>query len=279
MDAARRPIVIYHNNCTDGFTAAWVFHHHYRKLGGCDFHPGRYGDQPPDVSSRLVYLVDFSYPREVVAEMVKKAYKVVLLDHHKTAIDDLKGLEGLDDQSDLERSGATLAWDYCFQDVPRPAMLNAVEDRDLWRFKLTHTKEMMSFLQSMDFTFENWDSIMLHDDAASISGMTAMGQAIARKVSKDVKEIARGARQRVALGHKVPVVNCPSMFASDVLHLLARGEKFAISWWEASDVTVYSLRSDPDGLDVSELAKAWGGGGHKHAAGFKVKHGDARPWA
>ena len=32
-----------------------------------------------------------------------------------------------------------------------------------------------------------------------------------------------------------------------------------------------SLRSRPDGIDVSELATKFGGGGHPHAAGFRLK--------
>jgi nanoRNase/pAp phosphatase (c-di-AMP/oligoRNAs hydrolase) len=35
---------------------------------------------------------------------------------------------------------------------------------------------------------------------------------------------------------------------------------------------IFSLRSTEEGLDVSEIAKLYGGGGHKHAAGFKVPH-------
>lgn len=33
---------------------------------------------------------------------------------------------------------------------------------------------------------------------------------------------------------------------------------------------VFSLRSTPDGIDVSEIAKARGGGGHRNAAEFVV---------
>lgn len=32
----------------------------------------------------------------------------------------------------------------------------------------------------------------------------------------------------------------------------------------------YSLRSREGGVDVSEIAKQFGGGGHKHAAGFRL---------
>jgi hypothetical protein len=54
---------------------------------------------------------------------------VTLIDHHKTALEDLAGLPSLHTFTDLERSGATLAWDYLFPDKPRPLLLGHIEDR------------------------------------------------------------------------------------------------------------------------------------------------------
>ena len=85
-----RPLVIYHGNCADGFSAAWCF---WRKYGdGADYHAGVYQQDPPDVTGRAVFLVDFSYKRAVVESMFQQASSVALIDHHKTAIDDLRPL-------------------------------------------------------------------------------------------------------------------------------------------------------------------------------------------
>lgn len=68
---------------------------------------------------------------------------------------------------------------------------------------------------------------------------------------------------------KVPTVNA-SVLQSEVCHVLCQGEPFAAAYWdEADDVRRWSLRSAKDGIDVSEIAKLYGGGGHKHAAGFR----------
>jgi len=87
-----KPIVIYHGKCADGFSAAWCF---WDKYGDqYDYHAGVYGKEPPDVTDRLVFLVDFSYKRAVVEQMIKQAKSVTLIDHHKTAIEDLADLPG-----------------------------------------------------------------------------------------------------------------------------------------------------------------------------------------
>ena len=38
----------------------------------------------------------------------------------------------------------------------------------------------------------------------------------------------------------------------------------------------FSLRSSDDGADVAEVAKQYGGGGHRNAAGFRVSFAQAQ---
>lgn len=68
----------------------------------------------------------------------------------------------------------------------------------------------------------------------------------------------------------VPCVNAPFWSISELVEELCEGHPFAFGW-HISDKgrAVYSLRSRGE-YDVSELAKRWGGGGHKNAAGFNV---------
>jgi nanoRNase/pAp phosphatase (c-di-AMP/oligoRNAs hydrolase) len=44
--------------------------------------------------------------------------------------------------------------------------------------------------------------------------------------------------------------------------------------FSAATHRVFSLRSTPEGMDVSEIAKQYGGGGHKHSAGFRIPLAD-----
>lgn len=271
-----RPLVIYHSNCADGFSAAWCF---WKKYGdGADYHPGVYQQSPPDCSGRDVFLVDFSYKRPIVAAMLEEANTVTLIDHHKTAIDDLRPLkEAVGDANsrfgwfcDLERSGAVLAWDYLFPDEPRPLLLGHIQDRDLWRFKLPGTREIQANVFSFEYTFENWDRLMGANQAELLQ-MTVAGAAIERKHHKDIAELVKVCQRAMLIGgYSVPVASLPYTLTSDAGHLMAQGQPFAACYWDTAETRVFSLRSTDDGMDVSEIAKAYGGGGHKHAAGFSV---------
>lgn len=59
---------------------------------------------------------------------------------------------------------------------------------------------------------------------------------------------------------------------SDAGHELAKGQPFAACYWDTPQGRVFSLRSSADGVDVAEIAKQYGGGGHRNAAGFRVTY-------
>ena len=297
-----KPFCIYHGNCADGFTSAWAV---WKALGAdCEFYPGVYQEPPPDVTGRDVIMVDFSYKRPVLEAMAKAARSMLVLDHHKTAEADLKGL-GVDMSKwkppfgwqrhmhnaaqddfenancngaiiyqlfDMERSGAGLTWDF-FHGTERPPLVQYVEDRDLWRFNLLHSRAVNAYIFSWDYTFENWDALdaSLTSDGPSVA---AAGAAIERKHHKDVAELVKVTKRRMTIGgHEVWVANLPYTLTSDAGHLMAQGEPFAACYWDTPEGRVFSLRSTDDGADVSEVAKKYGGGGHRNASGFRIPFG------
>lgn len=276
-----KSLVIYHANCTDGFSAAWVFHRYVTTLGDVvnqtfDFYPANYNGAPPEIAGYgIVYLVDFSYSRLVMGSLIASYpdTKFVLIDHHATAIKDLEGLAGLQQFVDIERSGARLAWDYLFPGAEAPRMIDYVQDRDLWQFKLPMSKETSAYIGSLSFSFEAWDSLMLGgDDIIKHARWAAQGEALLRRQTKLVEEIARGAILGDFAGYSgIPICNCPGAFASDVGNVLAQKAPFSVTFHFAHTKLLVSLRSrDDGGSDVGRIAQAFGGGGHKHSAGFSL---------
>lgn len=265
-----KSLCIYHANCVDGFAAAWVL-----KTYGSrefDFHPGVYQEEPPDVTGRDVYLVDFSYPRAVVEKMLVTASRIILIDHHKTAIEDLKPL--IEDRKilalvDVNHSGAMLAWIWCNGKYMRgiPPLLKHIEDRDLWLFKLDGTREIQASLFSYPYDFDVWDRLMGMDPQV----LRCDGIAIERKHHKDVSELVSVTKRRMIIGgYDVPVANLPYTLSSDAGNLMAQNEHFAACYYDTPNGRCFSLRSTDAGVDVSEVAACYGGGGHRNAAGFRV---------
>lgn len=270
-----KKLCIYHGNCADGFGAAWVVR---KALGDdVDFVAGVYQQEPPDVTGRDVILVDFSYKRPVMLEMARKAKSILIIDHHKSAIADLDGL-GTDHMQeydtcpircvfDMNHSGAMLTWLHYFAGEPEPALLNHIEDRDLWLFKLDGTREIQACVFSYPYDFETWDKLMNCDTAT----LRIEGAAIERKHHKDIAELVAVCKRRLVIyGYNVPAASLPYTLSSDAGHLMGKDEPFAACYYDTPQGRCFSLRSAEDGVDVSEIAKQYGGGGHQHAAGFTV---------
>lgn len=274
-------ICIYHGNCADGFGAAWVVRRAAQFRGDLkdwEFYPGVYQSLPPDVTSKDVVIVDFSYKSEVIEQMLKTAKSILIIDHHKSAIEDLMRLEpitsvGMDIREqlyfyfDMNHSGAMLAWKCYFPNEEAPQLLKHIEDRDLWKFLLPGTREIQANLFSHPYDFDVWDDLMFSD----LNNLIAEGKAIERKHFKDINELLAVCKRRMVIGgHNVPVASLPYTLTSDAGNIMAEGEPFAVCYYDSPDGRNFSLRSKETGIDVSEIAKMYGGGGHKHAAGFKV---------
>lgn len=172
-------LCIYHGNCADGFGSAWIVEHLFPDQ--YEFHPGKYGTEPPDCAGKDVLLVDFSYKRDVMEQIARQANKVLVLDHHKTAIEDLQPLADngtIRAVFDVERSGAGITWDYFEPNLMRPKLIDHIEDRDLWKFQLPWTKEIQAAVFSYPYDFGVWDWLILEAD---ITELAKEGDTIMRK--------------------------------------------------------------------------------------------------
>lgn len=267
-----KTVCIYHANCCDGMGAAWSVR---QALGDdIEFIPATYQEEPPEVEGKEVIIVDFSYKRDVMAKMAEKAASILVIDHHKTAEAELSPLlaDGVvDGIFDMNKSGAVLAWEW-FHAYEAPQLLQHIQDRDLWKFELEGTREIQAALYSYPMEFDVWDRLMEMD----LAELRKEGEAINRAHMKNVNGLVEYLVQRqVIAGYEVPVLNCNYMFASDAGHAMAKGEAFSATYYDTQENRKYSLRSSNEGgIDVSAIAAKFGGGGHKHAAGFKLALSD-----
>lgn len=265
-------ICIYHASCTDGFGAAWSVKE-YSKLANIPFtfFSAHYNRPPPDVSGHNVVMVDFSYPLPQVKAMLEEAAHITIIDHHATAIEMLKDFEhpNLTKFLDNDKSGAGLAWEY-YHSVEKPPLIAHIEDRDLWRFKLPNTKEIIEAVMSYDMKFDVWDSLM----EMPLEKLRDEGRVLMRLTNKTIKgTISQKPLELMIGGHLVPVYNI-TQHISETLSKIASEQPvpFAASFFINTEGYIFSLRSTDLKEDVGAIAKMYGGGGHRNASGFKVSN-------
>lgn len=270
-----KPLIIYHGNCYDGFGAAWAA---WKKFGdGAEYRPYFYGKEPPnDWWDRDCYVLDFSFPSKVIGDrQLDQSYTLNLtdfrvLDHHKTAEADLKDYPGCC-TFDMDKSGAVLAWEFFHPYANVPKLLRYIQDRDLWKFEMSYSREVSQWMRSWPFDFQKWSEIaeeMISYD--NFNKIVAEGSAMLRFQDQMVSAMCDNATFQDVGGHSVPVVNA-TVFFSEV------GEELCKRYPEAPFAAYYLDRKDGkrqwglrsrNGFDVSEVAKMFSGGGHAAAAGF-----------
>lgn len=309
-----KPLVIYHANCTDGFGAAFAA---WLKLGDeAEYLPMEYLKNTDGVaefhervkidcsiSERDVYILDFSLPKAVMEWLFAHARRVVWLDHHKTAFEMMDRTPGeLYRVHDAEqciildnyKSGALLAWEYFHPGTEVPMLIQHIDDRDRWQFKLDGSKEIHAALASLKpWTFDQWWRLFYDKHGLGTdkrADLIQEGKAILRAHNQHVQSALKQARACEIWSFKpfanAPgsvingfiryslnglAANAPAFLASDLGHELAnKSGTFGLVWSMAGDGQIHcSLRSNGD-YDVSTIAKAFGGGGHRNAAGFST---------
>jgi len=257
-------LVIYHANCTDGFGAAYAA---WKLLGDrATYFPAKYGEAPPDVKDKCVVVLDFSYDNATTKRMIADAKSFLVIDHHKSAMVALHDVSCT--HFDMNHSGAMLSWKFFHPGKDAPRMIKHIEDRDLWKWEIPYSKEFAAAFDMVPFDFEEFDKYL--DDSA-VDDAQERGAYILAYSKTVISKIAKNAHARKLNGKDVLVVNSPH-WMSEIGNALSTRCDFAVIWYydHSTRQVKVSLRAHHDDADVSEVAKKYGGGGHRKAAGFAL---------
>ena len=271
-----RPLVIYHGrHCPDGFAAAlaaWLFYEGQAEFLGLDHGDIKSVADLPELTGRAVYILDFSFSKELMQAIEAQAAKLVMLDHHRSAAEKLDGFAcrcGVV-HFDMNKSGARLAWEFFQREQPLPELVRFVEDRDIWVWQYPESPGFLAALDMEPHTFERWHEIARFD-AQQRAAYIERGRAMDEKFSKLCEGIAEGAQALVFNGISGVMVNAPGAFHSVVGDLLSKqGHAFALMWSIDKNGAVKAGLRSQRSFNCIPLAESLGGGGHAQACGFKM---------
>lgn len=267
--------VLYHAGCQDGFTAALCL---WYCLGDqAIYKPMRYDEKadPALWTGRNVIMVDYSMPRQELLAIKQEAVGLVVLDHHKTAEQDLQGLDFCWFSSN--KSGAVLALSAVWHLLPTTVPLaqltlltRYVQDQDLWHWELADSRIVSAALLLWprgDFGLWAHRLSEAGVDVLHQHWVTEGTVVLARdKILLDY--LKTQARMRIFAGQDAIEINSP-VLASELGEILNDRAPVVIIWHQRADgMYQYSLRTQRPEVDVSEMARVYGGGGHRAAAGF-----------
>jgi uncharacterized protein len=257
--------LFYHGNCPDGFGSAWAFYQKYKD--SIDYEKFFYGKKINASKHDLIYFADCSVSLSKLNEL-RENCNVIIIDHHKTAIDELK--DDPDFYYNINHSGCVLSWKFLFPNKPVPTLLKYIEDRDLWNWNLKNSQEILSYLDSFDFCFDTWSEIDNDlSDQIGTNRIVEIGSSILRYKEKLVKIFSRNTNEIKIRGYNGSIINAP-FFQGEIADCF-EDKDFVIVYYKLKSHYKCSIRTNQNNVDVSLIAKHFGGGGHQKAAGFLIK--------
>jgi uncharacterized protein len=271
------------SHCIDGVAAAWIAWNYlkwHKKHECIDVIPCMYGTKPPDMTEyEEIHVVDFSFPSAIVNQWISQCKIVTIIDHHKTAIEQLnKGLlfsiQGIRSEA---KSGALLAFDHYYPDCEPHHFLRYVDDRDRWQFKLPFSKEIhracFRLDEQEDWPFEAWAA---HFNELACLVMSELIEDYVNEgadlLAQDELIIQNAAARAIPInvqGYRAGYVHLKDSeksYYSEIGNVIAKLDfDFAVLDTGGSG---WALRS-ANGFDTSRISKILGGGGHAPASGCK----------
>lgn len=308
--------VIYHSNCSDGISSAWVtslVNKHAIRIGCV---AGKSPNIPiEDLREKKVLFCDISPTPEFLESIKSVCAKIIVIDHHIDAIHKIKQFECdnvvIYTSTDHEKSGCILTWEYFFPEINIPWFLKYISDRDTWSWKLPYSKEInIALFEDGHISMQGLDYLYMsagisftekkHDNKTEYYWSPNLDNIIYRGISmldnrnKMIEKYIRSAIPCKLRNTEKYVWLYTSLndYKSDVGNALLSKPitdkqlpDFTVCWTydlKSGDYWL-SLRSNDDKVDICEIAKQLDtkgfGGGHRNAAGCTLSNGQSiRDW-
>lgn len=298
-DSTEKVLVFYHADCHDGHVAAFTLWRDLRdnKEVEVEYYPMEYGDNSPDVTGKIVYILDFSFSYEVITRMIKQAKALLIFDHHETSQEALAEIDDKFKIFDMDECASTLIWKYLHPDDHVPLLYRYIRSRDLWRYDV---KDTCAFHLAFELAIRNeegkydFELTEKYLKEKEIENLLSAGKVLEAYynilIENTLNKVYFCPIRRENRLLIVAYVNALHSLASDIGHQCMKKYPFVdfcvcYDIDSANQETHFSLRSKGEYQDVSIIAKEHGGGGHRNAAGCKLpevtcrlKYEHLNPW-
>jgi len=299
-------VVCVHHRDADGYCAAAIVN---KKHPAVTFIGMQHGEPIlwDRLIGQHVVMVDFCFqPWEEMLRLIKEVKSLVWIDHHQTAFDELKAYiqskevntvnfktrlhlveDRLEAVLEIGRAGCELTWEYFFPGQSEPALVHHIGRYDVWDHRDPVTKDVRAGLLARDIdpkvpvaavwwqwalagdTFEYGEGPVFSDLAKEGRVIRAFQRREWRRACEHVRIIVVDPQQRPWVGIGcVAVINATGNF--DVFESLDP-ESFNVGvlfHWTGRHWS-FGLYTQMKDVDVGAIAKHYGGGGHRNAAGFQ----------
>lgn len=271
-------VVIYHAHCQDGFGSAYAA---YQKFGdSASYIEASDRINPPaGLVDKELYILDYSYPKEVLLSLEKTNNKLVVIDHHISVEEAVKSLKEY--VFSQEHSGSYLSWEY-FVGTEIPSFITLLEIIDLKKDSSHEYTDIITYILSKPLTFNSYRELHLDfEDPSKFEKIKEIGKSQNDYLELIIAMVTSNPDFVEFEGYTVPCVNFSLPINERTIALQELYEKyppFAMSYRIDGGMIKVALRGNGD-VDLASIAVKYGGGGHRNSAGFGVQATCQLPFA
>jgi oligoribonuclease NrnB/cAMP/cGMP phosphodiesterase (DHH superfamily) len=244
--------------------------------------PYNYGEDIPDLSEySYVVMCDISFPPEKMKELFKEfGDNLIWIDHHISAINDsyTYGYDGICGHRGANLSACELTYAYMhgypvLENVAYlPPAIELLGLYDTMRDKSNATMYFQLGMQAIVDSVETIPDWTFDMETDMIKNTIISGSHISKYLKTTNKKLyADNCSKFVLNGMNVATINAKKFNPiNSGINYHDDGYDIFISYYNTGKGWSVSIYNDDESVDCSKIAKEFGGGGHKGAAGFVV---------
>ena len=270
----------YHNDM-DGKCAGAIVYKFYKRDRDfeketnekCEFISINYNNDFPFDSitqNETVIIVDFSLQKEGEFEKLLNITKnIIWIDHHKTAIEKHYPLKLNGIRKDGV-SGCELTWHWFYPGRPIPRVVELLGDYDIWSFKHgDNTNFLQTGIRLYNTKPESEDWVRWLDQFYFPIDELGKGEISLKYRNTYYNGLVKSFSFFIEFeGYKTVVCNAGSV-SSQLFDSVKEDYDIMMPFVFDGKKWIVSLYTKKENIDVSEIAKKYGGGGHRKASGFR----------
>lgn len=257
-----------HHNDNDGFCSYYIVKKKYPDITGISIDYSRPFPFDEISTGEFLVIVDYSFNSvEILDKLLTITKNIIWIDHHVSSLKYGTAIKGV--RANNIPAACYLCWEYFFPKESIPEVVELVSDYDTWQFKFGDStkffgKGMMLYQGDPDI----WEELLDDRGGDLVARIMEEGKIIMKYQSIYYQILLKNASFEVTFeGYKTIVCNACKLNMEVFKHAPKRDLKI-IFYFDGKN---YNLTLYSETVDCEQIARKYGGGGHKGAAGFKVK--------
>lgn len=295
-------LIVYHKKCSDGLMCALIASNNIQgDIIFLDIYPYTLNSAIDKMHNLDVYILDLGMSRGDLEKIAKLKNKITIIDHHESTLVSMEGLwlpPNVEVICDITASASISVWKYFHRDEP-PLFLKYIDDGDLYSWRENDSKNINKYIESIPHEFKKqkgrlwrttlggklynqdikipdfslWEKFM---ESMDIEKFKKKGEMYYKIHTQYIEYMLPYVHTLNWKKYHIGIVNSP-IFTSEISEELYNRKKrgkyiydFIVVWSQKSkrrNTVSVCLRGRGD-VDLSKIASALGGGGHKCSSGF-----------